>query len=89
MVLRGLEEAAQLGSPTLYRNTLSFDHLTYSYLRLLLPLGNDRETADRLLLLNHCRYSEQHFFWEKWEKHWEQQAKPATANLFEVDGGAM
>jgi hypothetical protein len=72
MLARQFEEGYTLGAPTLYANTLVFDPMSYSYVRLLLPLGDDRETVDRLLLLSHGRYAEQDQFWA----HWAQRQQP-------------
>jgi hypothetical protein len=63
MLVRQFEEGCALGAPTLYANAFAFDGMGYSYMRLMLPLGDDRETVDRLLLLSHGRYAEQDHFW--------------------------
>jgi hypothetical protein len=72
MFARQFGEGHTLCAPTLYANTFGFDGMSYSYVRLLLPLGEDRETADRLLLLSHGRYAEQDQFWA----HWAQRQQP-------------
>lgn len=71
MLVRQFEEGCALSAPTLYANTFAFDGMAYSYMRLMLPLGDDRETVDRLLLLSHGRYAEQDRFWAHWAQRQE------------------
>jgi len=74
MLARQFEEGCALGAPTLYANTFVFDGMSYSYMRLMLPLGDDRETVDRLLLLSHGRYAEQDHFWAHWAQRQRRRA---------------
>lgn len=66
MFLRQFEEACALAAPTLYRNTLGFDGARYKYERLLLPLGADGCTADRLLVCAVIDEAEQNELWRRW-----------------------
>jgi hypothetical protein len=68
MVIRHYEEAVAAAGPTLYRNVLAFSGATYTYERLLLPLGADRRTVDRLLVCPLVNEVAQRELWRRWEE---------------------
>lgn len=65
-VINQFEEACALAAPTLYRNTLAFGDVRYTYERLLLPLGADRHTPDRLMLCVLMDEALQTELWRRW-----------------------
>jgi hypothetical protein len=66
LVIRHYEEAVAVAGPTLYRNVLAFAGASYTYERLLLPLGAHRRTVDRLLVCPLVNEVAQTELWRRW-----------------------
>jgi len=68
MVIRHYEDAVVVARPALYRNVRAFAGASYTYERLLLPLGADRRTVDRLLVCPLVNEVPQRELWRRWEE---------------------